>query len=89
MGKPISVTPKIYESSCLTFCFNGNSSHHYCTYGATRERCFAVAQDMAADKMEANRKDGCCKWPKIDIAIVPNPKYPGTYMIEDRSELVL
>ena len=86
MGKPITVTPNIHEDTNLNFAYTGRSSHHYCTYGATKERCLYVARDMASDKMDANQKDGCCKWPKIDIAIVPNPKMPGYFMIEDRSE---
>lgn len=88
MGKPIYVEPRIYEDNILHFTYNSESSRHYCTYGATRDSCFNVARDMATGKMEANWKDGCCKWTKIDIAIVPNPKMPGYFMIEDRSEWV-
>ena len=88
MGKPIYVEPHVYEDTILHYAFNSESSHHYCTYGATRDHCFDVAREMVTGKMEANRKDGCNKWTKIDIAVVPNPQMPGYYMIEDRSTWV-
>ena len=88
MGKPIYVEPRIHEDNILHFTYNSESSHHFCTYGATRDHCFEVAREMGTRKMEANRKDGCCKWPIIDIAIVPHPKKPGYFMIEDRSKVV-
>ena len=88
MGKPIYVEPHVYEDTILHYAFNSESSHHYCTYGATRDHCFDVAREMVTGMMEANRKDGCNKWTKIDIAVVPNPDMSGYYMIEDRSTWV-
>ncbi|MBR2704800.1 MAG: hypothetical protein IKE91_04955 [Clostridia bacterium] len=86
MGKPINVTPNVHEAAALRYAFNSSSSHHYCFNGASRDHCFSVAWEMAEAKQAANRKDGCNKWPVIDIAVVPHPNMPGMYMIEDRSE---
>lgn len=88
MGKPINVTPNVHEDQYLHFAFNSQSSHHYCFSGVSKDYAMSTAWEMAQGKMDANRKDGCCKWPVIDVAVVPHPNMPGKYMIEDRSEWV-
>lgn len=67
----ITVTPNIHEDQSLHFTFNGNSSHHYCSFSVSHDNTFRVAEDLAPSKMNANLKNGCCKWTTIDIAVVP------------------
>ena len=88
MGKPIKVTPNVYEDRELKFIFNDNSDKHYCFNGVKKEHAFGEAWDRVRDKMNANKKNGCCKWPVIDIAVVPHPKKTGLFIVDDRSEWV-
>ena len=80
--------PKIHESSHLKYRLNENSNRHYSFFGNSRDYCFGLANEIAAQKMETNQKNDPTikKWKKIDIAIVPHPSKKGLYVVEDRSE---
>ena len=83
----INIRPLIHQSSSNRFLLTNYSDRHYAYNcgGKPYLICFAIANKIAIQKKEANKRDSTGNWVTIEFAIIPMPNNPRLFYVEDRS----